>query len=77
MDNSTRRQMSLTGLSLAIGALVFAIPSPAKAQGCQTSECTYYGSEGSQVGHCGTWDTSCGCFANVGGGGQKQSACNS
>jgi hypothetical protein len=77
MENSIQRQLSLASLSLAIGALVLAIPSPARADGCDTSkDCTYYDSSGNpHSGRCGGVGTGCGCVSSAGS--QTQSACNS
>ena len=79
MKDARRRRWSVLLLIALVCALVpFAISAAALEPGCKTSACTYYPSEGgSLVGHCGVWDTSCGCFASVGGGGQQQAACNS
>jgi len=78
MENPTRRRWPVLLLMALVCAIVtFAIPTAAREPGCRTSACTYYDSEGgSLVGHCGAWDTSCGCFASAGGGGQQQLACN-
>jgi hypothetical protein len=47
--------------------------SSSSTQGCWTTSCTWH----NHFAHCGTWDTSCGCFSNINNGnGSKQQACN-
>jgi hypothetical protein len=77
MEKLVRQQVSLASLSLAIGALMFVVPSPARADGCDTSkDCTYYDSNGTpSKGRCGSVGTGCGCIADAGS--QTQTACNS
>ena len=77
MEKLSRQQMSLFVLSLAIGAVMFMVPSPAGADGCNTGkDCTYYDSNVTpSKGRCGSVGAGCGCVA--GGVSQPQTACNS
>ena len=59
--------------SLALAAVALVLPAKVKADvQCKTDKCSY----GVLEGHCGTWDTSCGCFENAPGhGGEWQELC--
>lgn len=60
--------------SLALAAVAFVLPAKVKADmQCKTDACTY---DGTKPGHCGIFDTDCGCFENSPGhGGEWQVAC--
>ena len=75
MSEKKSKQLHLgVVLSLVLAGVAFAIPYTVHGSGCRTTECSYNETE---VGHCGAWDTSCGCFSNSSGGGRKELACKS